>query len=331
MQELVNWYRGNQRDLPWRNNTDPYSVWISEIILQQTRVAQGLPFYQRFMEELPIVADLAAAEEQKVLSLWQGLGYYSRARNLHTAAKQIINERKGIFPENYLDLLQLKGVGPYTAAAIASICFQEPVPAIDGNAFRVYARFYNIDLDISKASTRSYFFELGKEIMPSQLPGDFNQAVMDLGSQICTPSNPSCENCPLEEKCLAFSLNKQSELPVKTKKIKIRNREFNYLYIHHETDFLLCLRKEKDIWQHLYDFPQATKDSESLTLIHEDKHLLSHQRLQLFFWDLAVSKKELQQLKTIHSAQIVSLEKLKELPLPKPIEKFTNLMKINRL
>src|SRR5690606_36583690 len=201
---ILIWFDKNQRNLPWRTNSEPYKVWLSEIIVQQTRVAQGMDYFIKFIQTYPTIEDLAAASEQDVLKLWQGLGYYSRARNLHNTAKFIVENLHGNFPDKYKDLLKLKGVGPYTAAAIASIAFNQAVSAVDGNVFRVFSRYFDIDLDISQPKTRNYFFELGNEIIGKERPGDFNQAVMELGATICLPT-PKCEICPVNNSCAALA------------------------------------------------------------------------------------------------------------------------------
>jgi len=231
---LIHWYLHNKRELPWRNTTDPYLIWLSEIMLQQTRVAQGLPYYNAFVGAFPTVFDLAAADEQQVLKLWQGLGYYSRARNLHSAAKHIAYELDGVFPNNYNDLLKLKGVGAYTAAAIASFSFDEPVPVVDGNVFRVLARYFDVVSDISRPSSKKEFAALASELIPTSDPAVFNQAIMEFGALQCVPKNPDCRICPMNEGCLALKRKKVHELPVNLKKQKITKRYFNYLVFNDE-------------------------------------------------------------------------------------------------
>src|SRR5690606_46065 len=228
---ILIWFDKNKRNLPWREQKDPYKIWLSEIILQQTRVAQGLDYYIKFTQTFPNLQDLAKAEESEILKLWQGLGYYSRARNLHFTAKHIVENLDSNFPDNFTDLLKLKGIGEYTAAAIASIGFDEAVPAIDGNAFRVYARYFNIQMDISLPKTKKYFLELGKKIIDPQRPGDFNQAVMELGATVCVPLSPKCGICPLNNSCEALAKKTVEQLPIKSKKLKIRNRKLHFLEI----------------------------------------------------------------------------------------------------
>ena len=329
---ILIWFDANKRSLPWRGESDPYKIWISEIILQQTRVAQGAGYYCKFIEKFPNLNDLANADEQEVLKLWQGLGYYSRARNLHYTAKYIQNQLNGDFPNNYTDLLKLKGVGSYTAAAIASIAFGEPVPAIDGNAFRVFSRYFDIELDISDSKTKKYFFELGKEIIDTKRAGDFNEAVMELGATVCLPRNPDCQNCPLKDSCAALQKNKTDQLPVKTKKVKIKKRNFNFFEITDGKNLLMIKRTENDIWKNLYCFPfreEKMKNTDffklnknRITLTHNENHLLTHQKLEICFWQIYADKEELKQLADEMDAEICSADKLNELPLPKPIEKY---------
>ncbi len=228
---LINWYLQNKRELPWRNTKNPYYIWLSEIILQQTRVAQGLPYYLNFITTFPTVKALANTSEEEVLKLWQGLGYYSRARNLHATAKHISAELNGIFPNNYADLLKLKGVGEYTAAAIASFSYNEDIAVVDGNVFRVLSRFFGVESDISDNKTRKEFQSLANSILPKGKASDFNQAIMEFGAIQCVPKSPNCSDCIFNTNCYALQKNKVGELPVKTKKIKIKNRFLNYIIV----------------------------------------------------------------------------------------------------
>ena len=225
---LIKWYLQNKRDLPWRNTIDPYFIWLSEIMLQQTRVAQGMPYFFAFTEAFPTVFDLAKASEQEVLKLWQGLGYYSRARNLHKTAQYVAFELDGKFPDNYKALLSLKGVGDYTAAAIASFSYNEVVPVVDGNVFRVLSRVFDIEADISQPASKKIFQELAMELMPKDHPAIFNQAIMEFGALQCVPKNPDCTICVMNDGCLALKMDKVNQLPVKLKKTKVTNRFFNY-------------------------------------------------------------------------------------------------------
>ena len=252
--QLVNWYNSNKRPLPWRETKDPYKIWLSEIILQQTRVSQGLPYYLKFMTEFPTIHDLAKANEQKVLSLWQGLGYYSRARNLHQCAIYISDKLGGKFPSSYLELLKLPGIGPYTAAAIASIAFGEAVPVVDGNVYRVLSRLFGIEADIGQSKNREIFYEHALQLIQNQDPDTFNQAMMEFGAMHCMPRNPLCEECFVSSECYANLHGKQESFPIKSKKIKVRKRYFNYIVFFFEDGLLMRERSEGDIWQGLNDF-----------------------------------------------------------------------------
>lgn len=310
-QKILSWYAENKRTLPWRGTKDPYKIWLSEIILQQTRVAQGTPYYLKFLEHFPTVGDLAKAPEEKVLKLWQGLGYYSRARNLHATAKKITNDFEGEFPTTYAELLQLKGVGDYTASAIASICFDEPQPVVDGNVFRVLARYFGVEVPINGSQGPAYFKLLAREVMDVQNIRDYNQGIMEFGAIQCTPKNPYCLHCPLNQGCEALKDNKVAELPVKLKKAKVKNRFFNYLVpvaIDHKGNHttLLRQRKGKGIWQNLWEFPLVESEGEigrdeietrlpKMMGLEEPPevylynkapivHKLSHQHLHTKFW-----------------------------------------------
>jgi A/G-specific adenine glycosylase len=312
---LIKWYLQNKRDLPWRNATNPYPIWLSEIMLQQTRVAQGMPYFLSFIDTFPTVFDLANADEEKVLKLWQGLGYYSRARNLHKTAQYIAYELNGVFPATYKDLLQLKGVGEYTAAAIASFSYNEAVPVVDGNVFRVLARYFDIETDIALASAKKEFAALAFELMPKDNPAIFNQAIMEFGALQCVPKNPDCNNCVFNTSCAALQKKKVDQLPVKLKKLKVRNRYFNYLMLSDaEEKTLIQKRTSKGIWHNLYEFPLIETDKEedfefvsnalqqesffanpiiSMRACDEKSivHKLSHQHLHIKFWKLNVKGK----------------------------------------
>ena len=261
---LIHWYLQNKRDLPWRDTNDPYFIWLSEIMLQQTRVAQGLPYFFAFTESFPTVFDLAEANEEQVLKLWQGLGYYSRARNLHNTAQFVANECNGIFPGNYQDLLKLKGIGDYTAAAIASFAYNEAVPVVDGNVFRVLSSYFGIETDIATTSAKREFASLAFQLMPKGNPAIFNQAIMEFGALQCVPRNPDCTICPLNFGCFALQKRKVHALPVKTKKAKAKSRFFNYLIISDEFEnTILQKRTGKGIWENLYEFPLIETESET--------------------------------------------------------------------
>ena len=309
---LIQWYLQNKRDLPWRNNTNPYTIWLSEIMLQQTRVAQGLPYFLRFTEAFPTVFDLAKADEEAVLKLWQGLGYYSRARNLHKTAKQIAFEFNGEFPKSYAELLHLKGIGQYTAAAIASFSYNETVPVVDGNVFRVLSRYFDVETDIASAGAKNEFTELATALIPKNEANIFNQAIMEFGALQCVPKSPDCGNCVFNDSCLALKKKKVAQLPVKFKKTKITNRHFNYLVFSDEKEnTIIQKRTQKGIWQNLYEFPllETVSDDDDATILAliqnqtfvENKileiqlynpeiirHKLSHQHLQIKFWKIKV-------------------------------------------
>ncbi|WP_271765652.1 A/G-specific adenine glycosylase [Aquimarina algiphila] len=254
--KLISWYLQNKRSMPWRETKNPYHIWLSEIILQQTRVAQGLPYYMSFTTTFPTVFDLANASEEEVLKLWQGLGYYSRARNLHATAKYVANDLKGIFPATYKDLLQLKGVGDYTASAIASICYNEAVPVVDGNVYRVLSRYFGIDTPINSTKGISEFKKLAITLMDHDEPAEYNQAIMEFGALQCKPKSPYCIVCPLQDSCEALKKDNVPSLPVKLKKLKVKKRYFNYLvFSSSDQETILQQRVGKGIWKGLYEFP----------------------------------------------------------------------------
>ena len=248
---LLNWFALNGRDLPWRHTRDPYAIWLSEIILQQTRIQQGMDYWLRFMRRWPKVEDLASATEDEVLRMWQGLGYYSRARNLHTAAQQIV--QKGKFPDTLEDIKQLKGVGDYTAAAIGSIAFGLPAAVVDGNVYRVLARHYGIDTPINTTRGKHLFTELAQSLLPADKPAEFNQAMMDFGAIQCTPTSPKCVECPLQETCEALHMGLIDDLPVKEKKLTIKTRHLTYIYIRCKGKTAIRKRPAGDIWQGLWE------------------------------------------------------------------------------
>ena len=252
---LINWYTQNHRDLPWRHDPTPYEVWLSEVILQQTRVSQGLDYYLRFTKRWPTVTDLANASEEEVLKMWQGLGYYSRARNLHKCAKQVVEQYHGEFPADYEQLKKLQGIGDYTAAAIASIAFNLPHAVVDGNVFRVLARLYDIATPINNIVGQKLFAQVADELLNREQPGLHNQTLMEFGALHCTPKNPSCLLCPLQAQCLAFSRQTVMQRPVKLPKVKVTTRHFNYLVIKTKDSVYLHKRNSDDIWRNLYDFP----------------------------------------------------------------------------
>lgn len=252
---LVHWYNHHKRNLPWRHTRDPYRIWLSEVILQQTRVAQGLPYYERFVAAYPTVMDMARADERDLLRLWQGLGYYSRARNLHQTAKVVTTELKGKFPDSYHNLLKLKGIGVYTAAAIASFAFGERVSVVDGNVYRVLARVFGIDQDITTSEAKKTFAALASRLIQyADNPATYNQAIMEFGATQCTPISPDCMLCPLQQSCLAYQTGRQQLLPVKAKKAAVRERFFHYFVFRNNGKLALRERTGRDIWQNLFDF-----------------------------------------------------------------------------
>ena len=308
---LLHWYLHHKRDLPWRNTKNPYSIWLSEIMLQQTRVAQGTPYYLKFVTAFPTVFDLANANEDTVLKLWQGLGYYSRARNLHQTAKHVAFELKGVFPETYTNLLKLKGVGEYTAAAIASFAYNEVVPVVDGNVFRVLARYFDIETDIASAVAKNEFSKLAQMLIPADNPAEFNQAIMEFGALQCVPKNPNCNACIFNSSCAALANKKVAQLPIKLKKTKVTNRFLNYLiFIDGKHKTQIKQRLEKGIWQHLYEFPCIETDCEEneTSVVHKINaqfaslnikqivifnnkpiiHKLSHQKLYINFFEVQI-------------------------------------------
>jgi A/G-specific adenine glycosylase len=260
---LQQWYELNKRSLPWRDTTNPYLVWLSEIILQQTRVEQGLPYFEAFSKTYPTVFDLAAANEEEVLKLWQGLGYYSRARNLHQTSKYIVDELDGEFPKSYDGLIRLKGVGPYTAAAIASFCYEEAKAVVDGNVYRVLARIFGIHTPINSSLGIKEFQQLANELLDRKKPATHNQAMMEFGSQQCKPKAALCEECFFNKKCFAYQKNEVAEFPVKEKKLKIKKRTLHYyVIIDAQRRTILQKRTQKGIWQNLYDFPLIEQDEQ---------------------------------------------------------------------
>jgi A/G-specific adenine glycosylase len=257
---LINWYAENRRDLPWRHEPTPYQVWLSEVILQQTRVNQGMDYYLRFVERWLTVTDLAKASEEEVLKMWQGLGYYSRARNLHKCARQVVEQYGGQFPADFEQLKQLQGIGGYTAAAIASIAFNLPHAVVDGNVYRVLARLYDMDTPININEGQKLFARLADELLNREQPGIHNQAMMEFGALHCTPKNPNCLLCPLQAQCLAFAHQTVMQRPVKLQKVKVTTRYFNYLVIRTKDSVYLHKRSDNDIWRNLYDFPCIESD-----------------------------------------------------------------------
>jgi len=335
--KLINWYTVNKRDLPWRSTNNPYYIWLSEIILQQTQVVQGTPYYHAFTSQFPTVYDLAKANEEDVLKLWQGLGYYSRARNLHWSAKYIVKELDGVFPDTYKDILKLKGVGDYTASAIASICFNEVTAVVDGNVYRALSRIFGIETPINSTSGQKEFKALAQQLIDKQQPAIFNQAIMEFGARQCKPKNPDCSVCPFKKGCLALKENKIDVLPVKLKKTKVTKKYFNFIVIISKNEkTILEQRVGSGIWQNLYQFPliETEKPStynnikskiENLDVLEDmnfDVHLyndtdiihkLSHQHLYTKFWIVSVDE-------SIEKG--IEISNIKDFPVPILIGNF---------
>jgi len=327
---ITDWYRLNKRELPWRLTNDPYKIWLSEIILQQTRVDQGLNYYLKFTKHYPSIFDLAGADEQQVLRDWQGLGYYSRARNLHFTAKSVVNDFNGEFPSSYAEIIKLKGIGEYTAAAIASFSFNEASAVVDGNVYRVLSRYFDIDLAIDSTSGKKYFADLAKELINPKNPANHNQAIMELGALVCKPTQPNCLECPVSSSCKALEQNTIALRPVKEKKTKVRNRFFSFMIFESTEEIIIEQRTGKDIWTNLYQFPliettQTTSIPEvkSLTGMTPDFcsdeiiHILSHQRLHAKFYHFHQIPLEL----TKGWVKIKKSE-LDDYPLPRLIDRY---------
>lgn len=335
--KLIAWYSGNKRNLPWRSTTNPYYIWLSEIILQQTQVAQGLPYYHAFITNYPTVFDIAKAEESQVLKLWQGLGYYSRARNLHASAKYIVSELNGVFPNTFTEILKLKGVGDYTASAIASISFNEPTAVVDGNVYRALSRIYGIYTPINTGKGFKEFKALAQELIDKKQPATFNQAVMEFGARLCRPKNPDCPNCPFNNTCIALEKNAIDVLPVKLKALKVKKKYFNFIVILSEDGKTIVEQREgSGIWQNLYQFPliESKKSVEfsviadhlkdfiplknkafDLSLYNEKAiiHKLSHQHLYTKFWIVSLKSS---------LPEGISVKKIHDFPVPILISNF---------
>ena len=334
--KIIKWYSQHKRELPWRNTKDPYKIWLSEIILQQTQVKQGLPYYQKFINTFPSVSKLANANEEDVLKLWQGLGYYSRARNLHFAAKQI--HQAGFFPKEYKDIITLKGVGEYTAAAIASFAFKLPYAVVDGNVFRLLSRFYGIDTPIDTSKGKREFSEIAQTLLVKEEPDTHNQAIMEFGSQMCKPKQPNCNSCPLRVECVAFANNTIHLLPVKKGKVKVKTVFFEYFFFKMNGYTLVNKRANDGIWQNMYEFPLITtndlRNTEEILnhnqfeswvkgidfiieSISEFKHILSHRKINARFWEI-----NCQNTLPASNFQKIKIETIDKLAVSRLIEKF---------
>lgn len=341
---ILRWYRLNSRNLPWRENNDPYRVWLSEVMLQQTRVEQGLPYFEKFIKKFQTVFKLAAAQEDVVLRLWQGLGYYSRARNLHRCSKIIAKEHRGVFPTSAKGLKQLPGIGSYTAAAIASISFGEKVAVLDGNVFRVLSRYFGIEIPINSREGIKVFSTLAQQQLddspdPEIPPGEYNQAIMELGALVCTPRSPRCEDCPVSAGCFANHKNLTRDLPVKLAKSVQRKRYLYYLMPTKEKSVWMKKRSHSDIWKGLYDFPCIESASElkgnaikqkfkkllgygEVELFHKVIHLLTHQKLFIACYTTKVDRTD--SLKNSFDGKWYAQKEADRLPKPKVIDDLLN-------
>ncbi len=319
---LLTWYDEHKRALPWRGEEDPYKIWVSEIILQQTRVQQGWGYYLRFIETFPDICTLANASEEQVLRLWQGLGYYSRARNLHTAAQQIMERHHGVFPNNYEEIKALKGIGEYTAAAITSIAFGLPYPAIDGNVLRIISRIFGICEDISENSTRLKIKEICISLMDEKQPGAFNQAAMDFGSLQCTPQHPKCDDCPFRHECYAREHGLTSTLPIKRHTLVRTERFFHFTCCIYHDMMILEKRNQQDIWRNMYQIPlQETKNEtfpSGRKAVFRVKELLTHQTIYANFYLKHLRKEP----KLTDEQILVPFDKVTQYPMPKIIAEF---------
>lgn len=345
-EELLGWNREkNDRQMPWKGEKDPYRIWLSEIILQQTRVEQGLGYYQRFIKTFPTIHDLAAAPETAVFKLWEGLGYYSRCKNLLATARYISDKLKGKFPNRYEDILKLKGIGPYTAAAIASFAFNLPHAVVDGNVFRVLSRYFGMDTPIDSTAGKKSFTQLANELIDQQWPGIYNQALMDFGATVCKPQQPACASCPLQSYCEAYKKGIVNSLPVKEKQITKKTRWLYYLVISHKNKLLVRKRGKGDIWENLYEFvlmeeitpldPDKLHQHPFLKKIFKDqdfkigsvsenhRQLLTHQVINGCFIELKASRQV-----SIPGYDPVPAADLSNLPFPKLISGYLNNKKM---
>lgn len=334
--KIVEWYQEHRRALPWRRTKDPYRIWLSEIILQQTRVVQGLPYYLSFVKKYPRIQQLARAPEREVLRLWQGLGYYSRARNLHACARTVSTKLAGKFPSSYDQLRQLKGIGTYTAAAIASMAFDERVAVLDGNVFRVLARVFGLEEDIASTKGRKAFFQLANRLVPAEHPGTYNQAIMEFGALHCTPRAPHCDECPFRQSCYAFRRNAQDLLPVKKKNRQPKARYFVYLVVRSGNRWLMKKRTGRDIWSSLYDFPLLEfksrpgssalasevvrragldkKMASGIDVSSECRHVLTHQVIRARFVELKWPEREIPDNLLFNGSRFYSIGQVRKLP-----------------
>jgi len=337
---ILSWNENsNQRTMPWKGEKNPYLIWLSEIILQQTRVEQGLPYFEAFKKKYPTVQQLAKAPQDEVMKLWQGLGYYSRARNLHFTAKYITENLKGIFPDNFQSLQQLKGVGAYTAAAIASFAYDEPVAVVDGNVIRILSRYLGIEIPFDTTEGKKKFAALAQQLISEKNPAAYNQAIMDYGATVCTPQNPDCNNCVLNKNCFAFDKSIVELLPVRSKKLIKKERHFCYVIIHQQNQTFIRQRTENDIWKQLYEFPLIESDcpfgkdiqqnifnlleKNEFKITHRSevfKQLLTHQKLHINFVEVVMDSAQLLDLEKKYIR--VAKSKLKKFAFPKTIAEY---------
>lgn len=331
---LHDWYDENRRDLPWRGENDPYKIWVSEIILQQTRVQQGWSYYIRFIETFPDIRTLAEASVEQILKIWQGLGYYSRARNMHHAARTIMEYHQGIFPKDHNQIINLKGIGEYTAAAIASIAFQSPYPAVDGNVFRVICRIFGISEDIRHTSVKKMITEKCHKLMKEvRSPGIFNEAMMEFGALQCIPKNPDCHICPFQNDCYAYQHDMITQLPFKSNPVKIKSRYFHYFFFLDGEKTIIRQRTKRDIWQGLFELPLIESDSSNNIEVenilrqydHPSEpyfvinHQLTHQKIRAFFY--VIKTKKITHI-TEENDTIISIHQIVNHPFPRMIDRF---------
>ena len=346
--QIIKWYKLNKRDLPWRNINDPYFIWLSEIILQQTRVEQGLPYYLKFTTKYKTIKELAAANDDEVMKLWQGLGYYNRAANMLKTARSIVNDHKGIFPKTHDELLTLTGIGPYTAAAISSFAFNLPHAVVDGNVSRVLSRLFVINEPINSTEGKKIFEKIANELLDKKLPGTYNQAIMELGAIVCKPRQPSCLDCPLSLYCEAFKQKSFHDFPVKIKKNKAKTRFVNYFFVEQNQKTFIIQRTEKQIWKGLFELPNFDSEyqlNESKVISHKEflelfspiknphikktfsvKHQLTHQTIFADFFTV----KSMQKIKP-SSKNFISIEidKLHTYAVSRLFDKFLNYLNLH--
>jgi len=348
---LLDWYDQNKRNMPWRDCGDPYKIWVSEIMLQQTRVDQATPYFKRFMEHFPTVYDLANADQQEVLKVWEGLGYYSRARHLHAAAKLVVNEFDGNVPDNWDDITELKGVGPYTASAVLSIAFQKKHAVVDGNVTRVLSRYLGIEEDVRSSSTKNTIQDAADELISDERPGDFNQAVMELGATICTPSNPDCEQCPIQANCVAYKTAKTDEIPYKSSAKKRPHHHIGVgIVMNDDEEVLIALRPEDAMLGGMWEFPGGKQEEDEDmkdTVRRELKeeldidisikkpfmkldHAYSHFKITLHAY-LCELADGIPKPKSSQEIRWITINELQDYPFPKANRKLTEkLMNLNK-